>query len=1445
MKRIISLALLLLTICTANAQVEPQRTCETVVPSTQWDNWFNSKVDEYKADKAAGRIAAVNYTLPVIVHVLHNGDAIGSNENISYAQIQSQLAILNTDFAGTNTDITNIPSVFQSVQAGNTGISFCLAKVNPSGTILSEPGVERINWGTRGWNNPGEFVDRDLFRNYINSTIKPASIWDPSKYLNIWIVDASASGLLGFASFPMGSGLNGITLNSIETQSTCGVVVGYTAWGNIGTATSPYNKGRTATHEIGHWLGLRHIWGDGDNCRGNDDYCGDTPPQKTKNEGCKTHPYNLGVCTGNTTGEMFMNYMDYSNDACMYMFTQDQADRMQTAMLNGVYRNPLSFSTVCQTPSIVNDVRLNANVVPSSSSIIYGSSFSVTTNFVNRGNSLFNGDFCAAVFDNNNNFISFIQTLTNYSLQVNNTYVNNQTFSTTGILDMIPGNYKIGIFYRPTGGGWLQCGNNGSYVNLVPITVINPKPIELYSTINVSAGNTITQGQASTVIVDVTNTGSTTFTGQYQVNLYNLDGTLSETINTITESNGLQPNYHYNSPYLVFSKSSIVSAPGEYLLAVMFKTASQTSFELAGSTYFSNPIRVSVLAPSPDQYEINNTFTQSYSLPLSFSTQTATVNTIGSNFHSSTDEDYYKITFPPGYNYSISARLHDSYSSGNGFTYSVDSKFKYSTNGGVTWSSEIDDIMTGNITANGGGTIYFHVSPYFAGNIGTYLLDMNITRTACPSASITPSGSLNICSGNSIVLTSNNNLGNQWYKNGTLIPGATGSTYTATTTGVYTVITTTGSCASLASNAVTVNVNPLPTSLITASGSTTFCSGGSVVLNANTGTGLTYQWKKNGVNITSATASSYSATDAGSYTVVVTNSSNCSSTSNSVSVTVNSIPSTPTISATGATTFCQGSNVILNSNIIPGLTYQWKKDGANISGATASSITATVAGSYTVVVTNSSNCSSTSNATIVTVNNLPSTPSVVASGATNFCQGGSVTLTSSSSNGNQWYNNGTLVSVATGSTFSATATGVYTVITTTGSCASLISNAVTVTANVLPSSVITAAGPTAFCVGGSVVLNANTGTGLTYQWKKDGTNISGATSSSFTATIAGSYTVLVTNSSNCSSTSNATIVTVNNIPTTPTLTATGNLTFCQGGSVTLTSSSSNGNQWYNNGTLIPVATGSTYLANGTGVYTVTTTTGSCASPISNAITVTVNALPSSVITAAGPTAFCVGGSVVLNANTGTGLTYQWKKDGTDISGVTASSFTATVAGSYTVLVTNSSNCSSTSNATIVTIGSIPTTPSISWNGTQLSTTATGVSYQWFLNGNVIPGATSANHSPTSIGVYKVTVTANGCSNTSDNYTLVVTGIDPTLILSPYTAQVYPNPAKNDFAIKFGETPNVTLDIQLINNLGIVLKSIKTKNNLTTIKVNELPSGLYFIKIIGGAFNQVKKIEIIK
>ena len=121
-----------------------------------------------------------------------------------------------------------------------------------------------------------------------------------------------------------------------------------------GSATSgQYNKGRTATHEVGHWIGLRHIWGDG-NCA--TDYCNDTPIAQTSNFNCPTFPYHVGTCSGNTTGEMTMNYMDYTNDACMYMFSKDQKNRAQLIMTNSPMRASLITSTVCNLPNIGNDV---------------------------------------------------------------------------------------------------------------------------------------------------------------------------------------------------------------------------------------------------------------------------------------------------------------------------------------------------------------------------------------------------------------------------------------------------------------------------------------------------------------------------------------------------------------------------------------------------------------------------------------------------------------------------------------------------------------------------------------------------------------------------------------------------------------------------------------------------------------------------------------------------------------------------------------------------------------------------------------------------------------------------------------------------------------------------------------------------------------------------------
>lgn len=322
------------------AQNSTIRTCGTTVPDAAWEKWLSSKVKE----RIDSRIPLENYTIPVIIHIIHRGTAIGIGANISNAQAISQVDILNADFGGTNSDISKLPSVFSNIKAGDTGIRFCLAKTDPNGNVLAEPGIDRINGVIRNWEDTDTLEQGDLI-DYFQYVIKFATIWNAKKYLNIWISDMDKSGLLGYASFPAGTPNAG--LNGVENAFTSGVVINQQAWGNIGTVAPPFDKGRTATHEIAHWLGLRHIWGD-DKC--GTDYCNDTPPQKNANFGAPIHPYNIGVCAGNTTGEMFMNYMDYVNDSSMIVFTADQRTRMQTTMANGYYRKGLKNAHLCNLP---------------------------------------------------------------------------------------------------------------------------------------------------------------------------------------------------------------------------------------------------------------------------------------------------------------------------------------------------------------------------------------------------------------------------------------------------------------------------------------------------------------------------------------------------------------------------------------------------------------------------------------------------------------------------------------------------------------------------------------------------------------------------------------------------------------------------------------------------------------------------------------------------------------------------------------------------------------------------------------------------------------------------------------------------------------------------------------------------------------------------------------
>jgi hypothetical protein len=305
---------------------------------------------------------------------------------------------------------------------------------------------------------------------------------------------------------------------------------------------------------------------------------------------------------------------------------------------------------------------------------------------------------------------------------------------------------------------------------------------------------------------------------------------------------------------------------------------------------------------------------------------------------------------------------------------------------------------------------------------------------------------------------------------------------------------------------------------------------------------------------------------------------------------------------------------------------------------------------------------------------------------------------------------------------------------------------------------ITPAGPTTFCTGGSVVLNANTGTGLSYQWLRNGVVVPGANTAVFTATLAGSYRVLVSAGS-CSDSSNVVVVTVNASPG-ATVTAAGPTTFCQGGSVQLNANTGTGfvYQWLLNNSPVAGATSSSFTATSSGSYRVRITNATGCFDTSAAITVNVQSRPGATVTPAGPTSFCPGGSVLLNANTGTGLSYVWQRNGVNVAGATTSSIQATQAGDYRVLVSLSGGCSDTSATVTVSLLAAPTA-SITLSGAASicpgdstllnANTGTGFSYVWLRNDTVIAGANTASLVVRSNGNYRVRITnAVGCSATS-------------------------------------------------------------------------------------------------
>ena len=310
----------------------------------QFEQWMERRL-RAKRPRDLQRQQAV-FQIPIVVHVLHAGEPIGTGRNISDAQILSQIAALNKDYQRLNADASMTPTEFQGV-AGSLDLEFVLAKQDPEGFATN--GIVRIQGPQPSWS---------INENY---NLKAMSYWPAEEYLNIWVCDLT--GILGYSQFPV-SGLPGLE-NSSGNRLTDGIVIAYKAFGsNEGGGTfdllTKYSQGRTTTHEVGHFLGLRHIWGDDEGGCDGTDYVDDTPNQSGNSTGCPDHPR---VTCGVTS--MYQNFLDYTDDTCMNLFTRGQIDRMTEVLQNSPRRASLLTSPGLADPiPVANDVGIRAVIAP-------------------------------------------------------------------------------------------------------------------------------------------------------------------------------------------------------------------------------------------------------------------------------------------------------------------------------------------------------------------------------------------------------------------------------------------------------------------------------------------------------------------------------------------------------------------------------------------------------------------------------------------------------------------------------------------------------------------------------------------------------------------------------------------------------------------------------------------------------------------------------------------------------------------------------------------------------------------------------------------------------------------------------------------------------------------------------------------------------------------------
>lgn len=565
-------------------------------------------------------------------------------------------------------------------------------------------------------------------------------------------------------------------------------------------------------------------------------------------------------------------------------------------------------------------------------------------------------------------------------------------------------------------------------------------------------------------------------------------------------------------------------------------------------------------------------------------------------------------------------------------------------------------------------------------------------------------------------------------------------------------------------------------------------------------------------------------------------------------VTVNVFPAISTISSSQGLGLCEGSSIILKGNLDTGLTYQWKRNGEIIPNEIGINYEAKTGGTYTLITKNAYLCEKESSPVNVTENPLPNAIITPANSAT-ICSGGNVKLEATSANNQiyQWRLNGANITAANSPVFTAFTAGNYSVYVknTLTNCES-VSNVTTVTISQRPSATIAHASSLTFCQGENVLLSANTGTGLTYQWRKDGVDIAGATGPTYLVEQSGSYTAVVKNAAGCPTISNALVATVKPLPL-ATISTPPTTTLCSGSSIVLNANAGTGltYQWFREGAIVSGATQASYTVLQGGSYNVKVTNNGCTSASNNVTIVPANPL---LVSISASSALCEGSSVTLTtvisnsnlpnstaANLPPSYSYAWS------TGATTPSITISTAGSYSVtVVDNLSGCSYSSSFRVF----LPLRPAITASGTLCGgyvtlTSSIGNTYRWS------NGATTRSINVYNSGTYTVTTTnATGCTTPSAPFTVAACSEprDPRILQQAITTNnnldksrilsVYPNKADKQFNVKFSQPLNEETRVIIYNQFGFPVKQGFLSKGITEelIESTNLTEGIYVIRV---------------